>query len=81
MGRSASTETTLLISHRAPVKPALRFPLGLFPEPSRPYLELIRLDKVRGILLLRARNSSLLAADGNNTNVLALWYVTATTGH
>ncbi|GLB39545.1 putative ubiA prenyltransferase family protein [Lyophyllum shimeji] len=52
MGRSFSTETTLLIAHKAPSKPALKFPLGLVPEHVRPYLELIRLEKPTGTILM-----------------------------
>lgn len=45
MGRIDSTETTLLLAHKAPSAP-LKFPLGLAPVHIRPYLELIRLEKV-----------------------------------
>ena len=49
MGRSSSTETTLLLLHKAPISPVTppKFPLGLVPASVRPYLELIRLEKVR----------------------------------
>ena len=52
MGRSSSTETTLLLLHKAPISPVTppKFPLGLAPAPVRPYLELIRLEKVRARL-------------------------------
>ncbi|KAF5373470.1 hypothetical protein D9615_009485 [Tricholomella constricta] len=52
MGRSSKTETTLLIAHKGPSKPALKFPLGLVSENVRPYLELIRLEKPTGTILM-----------------------------
>jgi 4-hydroxybenzoate polyprenyltransferase len=45
MGRTSSNETTALLPHQLPYKP-LKFPLGLVSEDVRPYLELIRLEKV-----------------------------------
>ena len=45
MGRNSKPESTLLILHAPPSRPAPRF-LGLVPEPLHPYLELIRLEKV-----------------------------------
>lgn len=47
MGRSDNTETTLLLSHKTLSTPSPKFPLGLAPVSVRPYLELIRLEKVR----------------------------------
>lgn len=46
MGRTPSNETTTLLPHQVPAKP-LKFPLGLVSERVRPYLELIRLEKVQ----------------------------------
>ena len=42
MGRTINHETMALLSHQVPLK----FPLGLVSEHVRPYLELIRLEKV-----------------------------------
>ncbi|KAG6825829.1 hypothetical protein H0H93_000249, partial [Arthromyces matolae] len=50
MGRS--NETTFLIGLENPPKPTLKFPLGLVPAHVRPYLELIRLDKPTGTILM-----------------------------
>ncbi|KAF8625853.1 hypothetical protein AX17_006749 [Amanita inopinata Kibby_2008] len=49
--RSSSTETTLLL-HKTHVLPGPKFPLGLFPPSTRPYLELIRLEKPTGTILM-----------------------------
>ncbi|KAJ7603183.1 UbiA prenyltransferase family-domain-containing protein [Mycena rosella] len=45
-------ETTLLITHHEYRKDAPKFPLGLVPEAYRPYLELIRLEKATGTILM-----------------------------
>lgn len=78
MGNSSDNETTLLISHTSPPTTPLKFPLGLVSESVRPYLELIRLEKVR------TRGSSVwlsilmfFTADRNHSYVLALRYVTS----
>lgn len=42
MDRKAEEENPLLFYATLPLK----FPLGLFPKPFQPYLELIRLEKV-----------------------------------
>jgi hypothetical protein len=47
MGRSPPSEMTVLIMHKPTINAPPKFPLGLVPEPVRPYLELIRLEKVR----------------------------------
>ncbi|KAJ7513166.1 4-hydroxybenzoate polyprenyl transferase [Mycena galericulata] len=50
---SAKNETTLLlITHYEFRKPAIKFPLGLVPEAYRPYLELIRIEKPTGTILM-----------------------------
>ncbi|KAJ7272422.1 UbiA prenyltransferase family-domain-containing protein [Mycena rebaudengoi] len=49
---AASKETTLLITHHEPQKPATKFPLGLVSEPTKSYLELIRIDKPTGTILM-----------------------------
>lgn len=46
MGHTSSNETAALLPHQLTSKP-LKFPLGLASEGVRPYLELIRLEKVR----------------------------------
>lgn len=72
---AASKETTLLITHHEPQKPATKFPLGLVSEPTKSYLELIRIDKVYS---LRDAYSDIhlthRAADGHNLDVLAVRY-------
>jgi hypothetical protein len=45
MGRYNNDETSFLLGHEPKVAPP-KFPLGLFPASIRPYLELIRLEKV-----------------------------------
>lgn len=50
MGHTPSNETTTLLPHKLPSKP-LKFPLGLVSEGVRPYLELIRLEKVKATVL------------------------------
>ncbi|KAJ6468204.1 UbiA prenyltransferase family-domain-containing protein [Mycena sanguinolenta] len=45
-------ETTLLIIHHQYTKPILKFPLGLVSEAYRPYLELIRIEKPTGTILM-----------------------------
>jgi 4-hydroxybenzoate polyprenyltransferase len=50
--RSPSTETASLPSEGKTSTPHLKFPLGLVSESLRPYLELIRLEKVR-IMIFR----------------------------
>ncbi|KAF7375362.1 4-hydroxybenzoate polyprenyltransferase, mitochondrial [Mycena sanguinolenta] len=45
-------ETTLLIIHHQYTKPAPKFPLGLVSEAYRPYLELIRIEKPTGTILM-----------------------------
>ncbi|KAH0578763.1 hypothetical protein H2248_003883 [Termitomyces sp. 'cryptogamus'] len=50
MGRS--DETILLIAHRNSPKYVIRFPLDLAPSHVRPYLELIRLEKPTGTVLM-----------------------------
>ncbi|KIJ96598.1 hypothetical protein K443DRAFT_682224 [Laccaria amethystina LaAM-08-1] len=52
MGNSSDNETTLLISHTTPPTTHLKFPLGLVSESVRPYLELIRLEKPTGTVLM-----------------------------
>lgn len=52
MGNSSYNETTLLISHTIPPTTPLKFPLGLVSESVRPYLELIRLEKPTGTILM-----------------------------
>ncbi|KAF9462241.1 UbiA prenyltransferase family-domain-containing protein [Collybia nuda] len=52
MGRNDNTETTLLLSHKTPSIPSPKFPLGLVSESVRPYLELIRLEKPTGTILM-----------------------------
>ncbi|KAJ7352119.1 UbiA prenyltransferase family-domain-containing protein [Mycena albidolilacea] len=49
---TAPKETTLLITHHEYTKPAPRFPLGLVSEAYRPYLELIRIEKPTGTILM-----------------------------
>ncbi|KAJ7061046.1 4-hydroxybenzoate polyprenyl transferase [Mycena amicta] len=50
---TSEKETTLLISHHSyPKQSALKFPLGLVGERYRPYLELIRLEKPTGTILM-----------------------------
>ncbi|KAJ7176343.1 4-hydroxybenzoate polyprenyl transferase [Mycena crocata] len=49
---SAHKETSLLITHREYSKPTPKFPLGLVPEICRPYLELIRIEKPTGTILM-----------------------------
>ncbi|KAJ7191422.1 UbiA prenyltransferase family-domain-containing protein [Mycena pura] len=45
-------ETTLLLTHHVAPKPNPTFPLGLVPAPWRPYLELIRIEKPTGTMLM-----------------------------
>jgi hypothetical protein len=72
--KSPSTETaSLLPSQGTTSKPPLKFPLGLVPESVRPYLELIRLEKVRIMIFhhpLTLTNS--LPANRNKTVLLAV---------
>lgn len=78
MGNSSDNETTLLISHTIPPTRPLKFPLGLVSESVRPYLELIRLEKVRtrgSFVWLSILMFSI--ADRNHSYVLALRYVTS----
>ncbi|KAF8965820.1 UbiA prenyltransferase family-domain-containing protein [Flammula alnicola] len=51
MGRITENESTLLISHEGVVCPP-KFPLGLVSPSLRPYLELIRLEKPTGTVLM-----------------------------
>lgn len=51
MGYAPSSETTALLPHQLPSKP-LKFPLGLVSENVRPYLELIRIEKPTGTILM-----------------------------
>lgn len=53
MGRISDAEAAALLSDDTPTAP-LKFPLGIVPEPMRPYLELIRLEKVRVLKTTRA---------------------------
>ncbi|KAF7300148.1 4-hydroxybenzoate polyprenyltransferase, mitochondrial [Mycena kentingensis (nom. inval.)] len=53
MQNTNEKETTLLISHHSYPKPSpFKFPLGLVPASHRPYLELIRLEKPTGTILM-----------------------------
>ncbi|RDB17109.1 4-hydroxybenzoate polyprenyltransferase, mitochondrial [Hypsizygus marmoreus] len=52
MGQNFDVETTLLIAHKAPSRPCIKFPLGHAPVHVRPYLELIRLEKPTGTILM-----------------------------
>ncbi|KAJ7231410.1 UbiA prenyltransferase family-domain-containing protein [Mycena haematopus] len=49
---TAHKETTLLITHHEYSKPALKFPLGFVSDVYRPYLELIRIEKPTGTILM-----------------------------
>ncbi|KAJ7138573.1 4-hydroxybenzoate polyprenyl transferase [Mycena filopes] len=49
---TARKETSLLVTHHEYTKPTLKFPLGLVSESYRPYLELIRLEKPTGTILM-----------------------------
>ncbi|KAJ7766177.1 4-hydroxybenzoate polyprenyl transferase [Mycena metata] len=49
---STKAETTILIAHHAYTKPTPKFPLGLVSKSCRPYLELIRLEKPTGTILM-----------------------------
>ncbi|KAF8173241.1 UbiA prenyltransferase family-domain-containing protein [Mycena galopus ATCC 62051] len=49
---STHKETTLLITHHEYTKPTPKFPLGLVSEAYRPYLELIRIEKPTGTILM-----------------------------
>ncbi|KAJ7921348.1 4-hydroxybenzoate polyprenyl transferase [Mycena leptocephala] len=49
---SHQTETTLLVTHHQYTKPSTKFPLGLVSETCRPYLELIRIEKPTGTILM-----------------------------
>lgn len=51
MGYTPTNEATTLLPHHLPSKP-LKFPLGLVSEGVRPYLELIRLEKPTGTILM-----------------------------
>ncbi|KAJ6535603.1 UbiA prenyltransferase family-domain-containing protein [Mycena capillaripes] len=48
----AQKETSLLVTHHEYQKPLPKFPLGLVPEVYRPYLELIRIEKPTGTILM-----------------------------
>ena len=74
MGHTPSNETTTLLPHKLPSKP-LKFPLGLVSEGVRPYLELIRLEKVKATVCHRCiikLTCLCLTADWNHSHVLAL---------
>jgi hypothetical protein len=76
MGRSDSTETTLLLVHKSPSAPGPKFPLRLAPPSVRPYLELIRLEKVNYFACsVNPFTNIAFIADWNNSYVLALWCV------
>jgi hypothetical protein len=78
MGRSPSNEQTALLPHQLSSKP-LKFPLGLVSEGVRPYLELIRLEKVssdvRRHFILQAHQFLVTVAHRNYSYVLAIWSV------
>lgn len=78
MGRSPCDEQTTLVPRQVPLKP-LKFPLGLVSESVRPYLELIRLEKVsfafRRLCFLLAHYFIMPAAHRNDPYVLAFWCV------
>ncbi|KAK7055820.1 mitochondrial 4-hydroxybenzoate polyprenyltransferase [Favolaschia claudopus] len=49
---SDQKEASLLLTHHEYSKPTLKFPLGLVSETYRPYLELIRVEKPTGTILI-----------------------------
>ncbi|KAJ7741761.1 UbiA prenyltransferase family-domain-containing protein [Mycena maculata] len=49
---SCPNESALLITHHEFCKPTPKFPLGLVSESYRPYLELIRIEKPTGTILM-----------------------------
>ena len=59
MGRISDAEVAPLVADKTSAAP-LKFPLGLVPEPVRPYLELIRLEKVRFQEPIRAASAKVL---------------------
>jgi 4-hydroxybenzoate polyprenyltransferase len=71
---SHQTETTLLVTHHQYTKPSTKFPLGLVSETCRPYLELIRIEKVLSRSEGFRRKLIRGAADGDHPDVLAIRY-------
>ena len=79
MDQHKSDETTLLLGHDHKYQPSpasLKFPLGLVSPTVRPYLELIRLEKVSFFLFIfRYQMNRLPVANRNHPIFLAVWYV------
>jgi hypothetical protein len=71
-----SAAENLSLGRKHPAKSSLKFPLNLVSEPVRPYLELIRLEKVnreadKGFVI-----NDPSTANRNNSHILAIWCVT-----